>query len=60
MARSIATGRSPRETIDQSHMTGKEVDDELLRLQAAYAKACATLRLPILSQRVQLAILAQS
>jgi hypothetical protein len=41
-------------------MTGKEVDDELLRLQAAYAKACATLRLPILSQRVQLAILAQS
>jgi hypothetical protein len=25
-------------------MSGKEVDDELLRLQAAYAKACATLR----------------
>lgn len=33
-----------RETIDQSHMSGKEVDDELLRLQAVYAKACATLR----------------
>jgi len=33
-----------RETIDQSHISGKEVDDELLRLQAAYAKACATLR----------------
>jgi hypothetical protein len=26
------------------HMSGKEVDDELLRLQAAYAKAWATLR----------------
>ena len=32
------------EAIDQSNMVGKEVDDELLRLQAGYAKACAVLR----------------
>jgi hypothetical protein len=32
------------EAIDQSRVVGKEVDDELLRLQAGYARACAVLR----------------
>ena len=32
------------EAIDQCHVVGKEVDDELLRLQAGYARACAVLR----------------